>query len=173
METKADRTPKPGEIYRHFKNRLYQVIGVARHSETREKMVVYQALYGDFGLYVRPLEMFISPVDREKYPQAAQKYRFERVQPAKTDTETQSVEEENFRESPNPDLIRFLEAEGMDEKLEALAKLEKTATQADLNGLAAALDTDLGTGGIREQIENVRRLLGIQARYDGSRLRER
>lgn len=81
----------PGDIVQHFKRELltedecagnmylYEIVGVATHSETREPMMVYRPLYDDGGMYVRPLKMFLSEVDHEKYPEVKQKYRFEEV----------------------------------------------------------------------------------------------
>ena len=66
-----------GRVYRHFKGDYYLVEAVAHDSETGALCVIYRKLYGDGGLWVRPLEQFLSPVDREKYPNADQEYRFE------------------------------------------------------------------------------------------------
>ena len=64
-------------VYKHFKGDYYLVEDVATHSETKEKYVVYRGLYGDNNLYIRPYEMFISKVDKNKYPNVEQEYRFE------------------------------------------------------------------------------------------------
>ena len=70
---------QPGDIVRHFKGKPYEILFFARDSETQEEVVVYRALYGERGVWVRPMEMFFSPVDRAKYPDAPQAYRFERM----------------------------------------------------------------------------------------------
>ena len=73
--------PKPGEFYRHFKGGLYQVLLIARDAGTEERIVVYQALYGEYGVWTRSLRQFLSEVDHERYPDVKQTYRFERTHP--------------------------------------------------------------------------------------------
>ncbi len=66
-----------GRVYKHFKGDCYIIVDIAEHSETGENLVIYRALYGEGKLYARPYDMFISKVDREKYPDVEQEYRFQ------------------------------------------------------------------------------------------------
>ncbi len=171
-----ERKVCPGEIYRHFKGELYQIITVACHYETRESMVVYQALYGDFQVYVRPYDQFLSLVDEKRYPNASQQYRFEKIErAAKFSGEKEGgsgvtiVEERE--EKPVLALLGFLDAENLEEKISYLKKWRDTVSQSDLDSIYVALDMKPQTGNVQEQLDGVIQYLSIQRHYDGRRLR--
>lgn len=126
--------PKPQEMYRHFKGNLYQIRCLARHSETGEMMVVYQAMYDTFEIYVRPLAMFMEEVDHAKYPDVTQKYRFELLQ----DMES---EEEEYRTQPPVMLESAIPQESVITKKPVIAREPvktttetKEAVSADVSG---------------------------------------
>ena len=191
--------PAAGEFYRHFKGNLYQIIGIAKHSETGEQMVVYQALYGDFCLYTRPLAMFLSPVDKEKYPEAAQEYRFEQCVPgaasvnaekqieaeAKEACEGKEVVEKSQRSQPaaiadkddseesvREEILRFLDAEGAAEKLEVLRQLRKDMDESLLTTIELSMDLlPDEKESLDRRYELVEQTLEKRIRFEGGRLR--
>lgn len=146
--------PQEGEMYRHFKGNEYQIIAVAEHSEDGAQMVVYKALYGEGKCYVRPLDMFMGEVDKEKYPDVKQKYRFEKIE---------------YQVSPK--VMEYLEADTYKEKLDIVMRLRDNITEDMIYTMAMAHDISLGEGDVDKKYESLCSALQILARYDGQRLR--
>ena len=150
--------PKIGSVYRHFKGNLYEVKAIALHSETGEKMVVYQALYGDGDTYVRPYDSFVSKVDRIKYPDADQEYRFE---------------EQKAQDSPDidPMVMQFLETEDFEEKFTILGGLHHRITKDQIAIMAMSLDVTIEDSEIEDMYRQLKTCVDTRRRFETTRLR--
>lgn len=180
MENRA--IPVSGELYRHFKNKLYQIVTVATHSETGERLVIYQALYGDYSVYARPLTMFLGMVDHEKYPEVTQKYRFERVERTLINEAGDSEWKENMQadlpaegraaqDAGKPVLLMFLDAETYAEKLNILREKRKDIDDKMADDMAASLDVVLREAALAEKIQDLENCLKTYVKFECSRLR--
>lgn len=180
------RKPMAGDIYRHFKDNLYEIITIAIHSETEEEMVVYRQMYGAFQTYVRPLSMFLSEVDHEKYPEVKQKYRFERVGALQRDEEEEpdkaaevnraakangaaESEEEELDEATSL-LMRFLDAENYGEKLLVLEEITFEPDDRTINNMALSMDLVIEEGTADERLAELKECIRTKAKYECFRL---
>ena len=164
-------------------------------------MVVYQALYGEYRVYARPYEMFVSEVDHEKYPQANQKYRFELVKPADGQEESQNQEvpksgyEQSDVQEPaaeraeeqtdtqvsapekteegavNPLLLEFLDADTLEDKMHIMIFGRNQMDDNLLNSIAISLDLVVEEKSTEEKYDEILNCLSMMERFECNRLR--
>ena len=195
--SESRRKPMPGECYRHFKNKLYQVVAVAEHTETGEELVVYQALYGSFRVFARPLAMFLSPVDREtleredsgwageksqreaeeslwageKSQREAEESRRAGEEPRRAEDDW-SREEDGRRDDGESFILRFFDEETYEGKWRLLEREGGRLSQKTLEIICGGMEIP---GGREESAEellyDLKRYLETQMKFEGNRFR--
>lgn len=192
--------PRPQEMYRHFKGGIYQIRCLAKHTETGETMVVYQAMYGDFEIYARPLSMFMEEVDHAKYPEAGQKYRFalmeagqdaeepavipdpageertpEKARQAEHAAESGSSAKETQQSEEqlniDPLVLEFLDADSYRQRLGILDALHNRITDDMINMMAVSADLEIKEGDVEDRYMELRNCLRTFEKYECNRLR--
>ena len=151
--------PQANQIYKHFKGNLYKIVTVATHTETEEELVIYQALYGDFKIYARPLSMFMEEVDRVKYPNVTQKMRFELVEQMVTAPVAASVAAP-VEADVTEEKVAAPDTSVEETTVENVKVIENTETEEEIT-LDPLLEAYLDTDSYRERI-NI--LHGLQHR---------
>lgn len=144
--------PKKGEIYKHFKGNLYEIIAIAKHTETMEDMVVYMEVDGE-KTYARPLEMFISKVDKEKYPNVTQEFRFELLK----------------KPEDNSLIMNFLDLSTATEKIQYLETMKDFLTEEFIGIAAQSLEFVENDGLLDERYRALLQYLRTVERYEKRR----
>jgi len=175
--------PRPFEVYKHFKGNMYQILTLATDSEDGSSKVVYQAMYGDYKVYVRDLAMFMSETDRSKYPDCEQKYRFEKVampkpaealQPTELPQKEETVQaNEEPQEEPagelDPGVAEYLDAYTVDERLNILASMHHRVTDDMLATMAVVTDVELNEGSTEQKYQELKNYLLMKQKFEKQR----
>lgn len=177
------------ERYRHFKGRLYQVLMLATKEDTEETLVIYQALYGSYGIFARELSNFLSPVDKVKYPNATQEYRFEKVTdeeapeeetpapekleavpeppeaPPEEEEEPSPVQETDEDGLP-PALSAILDAREIGEKIALLQEMHGSITSDEIDIIAVSIGVEIEEGDLEERYQELLDCMRTIQRYE-------
>lgn len=149
------------QLYRHFKGNIYKIVAIAKHTETGEDMVIYQDVYGFHEVYARPRDMFESPVDKVKYPEAEQEMRFELI-----------AEDEADSAGLNPLVEAFLDADSASERIDILRRLADSVTDDDIHIMAGVMDIELDyDADISQKYKTLMSNLTMRDRFETNRLR--
>lgn len=186
--------PKANEIYKHFKGNMYQIVDIAIDSETGSELVIYRALYAPFTTYARELSMFMSKVDRDKYPSATQEYRFElvvfddetknrseaitpntsnseetpvRVNSVNENRAVETVDERAAKSGISPVLLRFLETEGVAAQIECLTEIREQLTPEIMTSIEFSIGMEEAQrGDVYERYRGVKNYLDLKRKYE-------
>lgn len=170
-------TPVEGELYRHFKGGLYRIVTIAQHTETQEGLVIYRSEDDPSKVWARPVTLFCSPVDRVKYPDAAQEMRFEKVNGDGKAVSSSAPAPAAAKASADgdgldPEVEAFLDAKSSIDRIHILSSLNHRLTDEMLIAMATACDVELPEGDIRTKYQSLRESLVILGKYEGERLRK-
>lgn len=185
--SKQRPVPQPFEQYHHFKGKDYQVITLATKEDDGQQLVIYQALYDDHKIWARSLSSFLGKVDREKYPDATQTWRFVRlgdeeeqlVDVAADDADVDAGEvhadnpEDGDLEGMDSRILDFLDATSSKERLDILTSLHADITDDMIDTLAVASGLEIEPGPVETRYHDLRECLVTIGRYEleGNRLR--
>ncbi|MFT3985572.1 MAG: DUF1653 domain-containing protein [Lachnospiraceae bacterium] len=178
---KMREEPKEFQVYKHFRGTDYQVLAIAKHTETNEKLVIYRALYDPQKVYARPVEMFMSEISCKLYPDSQRRYRFElvtgdeKVPEIKAKVTEQQITQalyEDYDDSViDPELEKFLDEKSYEKKLEMLIGLKKKADDEMLNTIAMSLDLEVTKTATDEKYKEILDCLKTLEKYECNRLR--
>ena len=188
------QVPVEGQIYKHFKGSLYRIVTIAVHTETSDKLVVYQSIEKPERVFARPLDMFMSEVDRLRYPLVKAKYRFTLLVEAEETEEDSDSEAEDITEPANttatasedddtakykedgelvldPYVEAVLDEKEFSKKIENFEFLRNKCTEEMLVTIAISLDIQLEEGTVEEKYAQILKTLRMHEKYESARLR--
>lgn len=175
--------PKPGERYTDINGNPYQILCVANYVRTKEKMVVYQGLYGEFECFVRPLGMFMEKVDHKNDPTASQTYYFERMHTKKNEPDHQPAEPdlacaqqpqknpEHTEQQADPALLQFLDADTLEQKYQIIKNLGASITNRLIDDFAVTLDLVIPDGSVDIRYQQLLSSIRTMQKFESNRFR--